>query len=264
VVAIRWPLVANAGDLDPLRTEPYVRVRWVRSRAELGSPDLIVLPGSKSTRADLDWFRTSGLAAAIEQLPAPVIAVCAGTQMVGRTIDDPHGAEGPAGSVDALGWLPLATSFEPYKVLDRPTGRVVSGPGAGNSVAGYRIHHGRVRALDPDLERWMTADDGSVLGWRSGRICATTLHALFEDDGFRPALLRWAAEKAGKRWSPGATGFGAYRLARLDLMADAIEAHVDLGRLATVIATATRPARGAPAQNAMTATDATTEEVTPR
>jgi adenosylcobyric acid synthase len=246
VVAIRWPLVANAGDLDPLRTEPWVRVRWVRSVAELGRPDLVVLPGSKSTRADLDWFRTSGLAAAIEQMPAPVVAVCAGTQMVGRTIDDPHGAEGPAGSVEALGWLPLATRFEPYKVLDRPTGRVVSEPGAGTSVAGYRIHHGRVRALDADpadLVQWMSADDGSVLGWRSDRICATTLHALFEDDAFRRAVLGWAAERAGKRWSPGATGFGAHRLARLDLMADAIEAHVDLDRLATVVASATRPPR---------------------
>jgi adenosylcobyric acid synthase len=244
VVAIRWPLIANAGDLDPLRTEPYVRVRWVRSVAELGRPDLVVLPGSKATRADLYWFRTSGLAAAVEALRAPVVAVCAGTQMVGRTIDDPHGAEGAAGSVDGLGWLPLATSFEPYKVLDRPTGRVVAEPGAGTQVAGYRIHHGRVRTLESessDLVPWMTADDGSVLGWRSGRICATTLHALFEDDAFRRAVLRWAADCAGKRWSPGATGFGAYRLARLDLMADAIETHVDLERLAAVMASASRP-----------------------
>jgi adenosylcobyric acid synthase len=237
VVAVRWPLVANAGDLDPLRIEPGVRVRWVRSVAELGRPDLVVLPGSKATRSDLDWFRSTGLAAAVERSAAPIVAVCAGTQMCGHVIDDPHGAEGPAGSVAALGWLPLATRFEPFKVLDRPTGEVIATPGEGTSVAGYRIHHGRVRALSAGLTPWMTAADGTVLGWRSGRIAATTLHALFEDDGFRAAVLGWAADLSGKRWAPGGARFADARMARLDAMADALEAHLDLDRLAGIIAT---------------------------
>ncbi|HEV7762742.1 MAG TPA: cobyric acid synthase [Acidimicrobiales bacterium] len=237
VVAVRWPLVANAGDLDPLRIEPHVRVRWVRSVAELGRPDLIVLPGSKATRADLDWFRRTGLAAAVERSDAAVVGVCAGTQMCGRVIDDPHGAEGPAGSVEALGWLPLASEFEPRKVLDRPTGRVVAEPGTGARVAGYRIHHGRVRSLSADLAPWMTADDGAVLGWRTDRICATTLHALFEDDGFRAAVLAWAAGRAGKRWTPSGAAFHAARMARLDGMADALESHLDLDRLVAIITT---------------------------
>ena len=241
VVAVRWPLVANAGDLDPLRIEPHVRVRWVRSVAELGRPDLIVLPGSKATRADLGWFRSTGLAAAVERSGAPIVAVCAGTQMCGRVIDDPHGAEGPPGSVAALGWLPLASTFEPFKVLDRPAGRVIAEPGAGTRVAGYRIHHGRVRSLpgDPaELVPWMTAHDGTVLGWRSGRIAATTLHALFEDDGFRAAVLRWAADRAGKRWSSSGASFHAERMARLDRMADALASHLDLAHLAGIIAEA--------------------------
>jgi adenosylcobyric acid synthase len=219
-------------------------VRWVRSVAELGRPDLVVLPGSKATRADLDWFRSSGLAAAVERSGAPIVAVCAGTQMCGRVIDDPHGAEGPPGTVAALGWLPLGSVFEPFKVLDRPTGRVIAEPGAGTRVAGYRIHHGRVRSLadDPaELVPWMTADDGTVLGWRSGRIAATTLHALFEDDGFRAAVLRWAADQAGKRWSSSGASFHAERMARLDRMADALASHLDLARLAEIIA------EGAPA-----------------
>jgi adenosylcobyric acid synthase len=237
VVAVRWPLVANAGDLDPLRIEPGVRVRWVRSVAELGRPDLVVLPGSKATRADLDWFRSTGLAAAVEASGAPVVAVCAGAQMCGRVIDDPHGAEGPPGSVEALGWLPLATTFEPLKVLDRPSGRVIAEPGAGTRVAGYRIHHGRVRSLaGADVVPWMSAADGRVLGWRSGRVAASTLHALFEDDGFRAAVLGWAAGLSGKRWGPGGARFHAARMARLDAMADAIEAHLDLGRLAAIVA----------------------------
>jgi adenosylcobyric acid synthase len=239
VVAVRWPLVANAGDLDPLRIEPRVRVRWARSPAELGAPDLIVLPGSKATRSDLDWFRSTGLAAAVERSAVPIVAVCAGTQMCGRRIDDPGGAEGPPGTVEGLGWLPLVTTFEPLKVLDRPAGRVIAEPGTGTRIAGYRIHHGRVGSVaGSGTTPWMTADDGAVLGWRSDRIAATTVHAVFEDDAFRAEVLGWAAGRAGKRWAPSGARFHAARMARLDAMADALEAHLDLDRLAEIIATA--------------------------
>lgn len=234
VVALRWPLVSNLGDLDPLRLEPGVHVRWVRSVAALGRPDLVVLPGSKATRSDLAWFRSSGLAAAVDRLGTPIVAVCAGLQMCGETLDDPAGVEGPPGRDDGLAWLPVASDFEGVKVLDRPAGVVVDGPGAGAGVAGYRIHHGRVRPT-ADLAPWLTAGDGSVLGWHEGRICGTTLHALFENDGLRAGILAWAAKLAGKAWSPSSLDFGAARLTRLDAMADAIEAHIDLDRLADII-----------------------------
>jgi len=246
VVAVRWPFVANAGDLDPLRLEPRVRVRWVRSVAELGRPDLVVLPGSKATRADLAWFRDRGLAAAIERLQLPVVAVCAGLQMSGRWIEDPAGVEGPPGRTDGLGWLPVATSFAAGKVLDRPVGiRAVAGPGTGQQTAGYRIHHGRVRLLaEGAADTWLVERDGMTLGWWAGRMCGTTLHALFEDDGFRSAVLEWAAAQAGKRWSASGVSFAAARMGRLDRIADAIEAHLDLDRLATLIASAAlEPAR---------------------
>ena len=241
VAAIRWPLVANAGDVDPLRLEPGVQVRWVRSVAELGRPDLVFLPGSKATRADLGWFRSSGLAAAVSRLDAPVVAVCAGLQMCGDVIADPKGVEGPPGTDAALGWLPVTSSFAGPKVLDRPTGRVISGPGAGSRVAGYRIHHGRVRSTDPGLTAWMLSDVGAPLGWHSGRIHATSLHALFEDDGFRAALLSHVADVAGKRWAPTGVDFAAARLARLDAAADALEAHLDIPHLTKIISSASGP-----------------------
>jgi adenosylcobyric acid synthase len=247
VVALRWPRVSNAGDLDPLRLEPGVHVRWVRSVPELGRPDLVVLPGSKNTRGDLDWFRSTGLAAAVERSDAAVLAVCAGLQMVGGAIDDPDGVEGPAGGDQGLGWLGVTTSFEGDKVLDRPTGHAAGGPGQGHQVAGYRIHHGRVRAeseggdhgrvrAEGEAAPWLVADGGEVLGWHAGRVVGTTLHGLFERDGFRAEVLGWAAERSGKQWSATGVDFAAARMERLDRIADALEAHLDLAALATLIA----------------------------
>ncbi len=237
VAAIRWPRVSNAGDIDPLRVEPYVAVRWVRSPADLGRPDLVVLPGSKDTRGDLAWFRSTGLAAAVDRAArgtTTVVAVCAGVQMLGGRIDDPGGVEGPAGADTGLGWLPLATRFDGNKVLDRPAGLAVAGPGAGQRVSGYRIHHGRVRPAGVAVP-WLVADGGEVLGWRAGGVCGTTLHGLLEDDGFRDAMLRWIADRSGKRWRPGNVRFAEARSARFDRIAAAIEAHVDLDRLCALI-----------------------------
>jgi adenosylcobyric acid synthase len=118
----------------------------VRSVAELGQPDLVILPGSKATRRDLDWFRQTGLARAVRSSGAAVVAICAGLQMCGTVIEDPDGVEGPPGSETGLGWLPVRTIFASPKILDRPAGTVVAGPASGQRVAGYRIHHGRVEA----------------------------------------------------------------------------------------------------------------------
>jgi adenosylcobyric acid synthase len=246
VAALRWPRVSNAGDLDPLRLEPDVRVRWVRSVAELGRPDLVVLPGSKDTRGDLAWFRSTGLAAAVECSDAAVVAVCAGLQMVGDRIDDPDGVEGPPGCDRGLGLLPVATEFSGDKVLDRPAGAAVDGPvpAAGQPVRGYRIHHGRVAATG-EATPWLTrhgqtpgSPGSEVLGWIAGRVVGTTLHGLFENDGLRAGVLRWTADRAGKRWAPSGLDFAAHRLARLDRMADAVGDHLDLDRLRALIAEA--------------------------
>jgi adenosylcobyric acid synthase len=237
VAAIRLPRVANAGDLDPLRLEPRVDVRWVRSPAALGRPDLVVLPGSKNTRGDLDWFRRSGLAAAVERAGAPVVAICAGLQMAGTAIEDPDGVEGPPGADGGLGWLPVATEFRGDKALDRPSGHAVDG---GEAVAGYRIHHGRVRACGPGAAPWLVADSGEVLGWRSPAVLGTTLHGLFEQDGFRAAVLGEVARRASKRWAAGGTDFAAARMDRLDRIADTLEAHLDLDRVGALIAAGDR------------------------
>ena len=162
VAVIRLPHIANFGDLDPQRVEPGVGVRLVRSPGELGRPHLVVLPGSKATRADLDWLRSAGLDTAIEGSGAPVVAVCAGAQMVGERIDDDGGIEGPPGSTAGLGWVRTTTAFAPGKVLDRPSAKAVSGAGAGEAVDGFRMHQGRI--ADVGAEPWLVTGDGDVVG----------------------------------------------------------------------------------------------------
>lgn len=242
VAVVRFPRVSNFGDLDPLRLEPGVSVRWVRSPAALGRPHLVVLPGSKATRDDLAWLRASGLAAAIEASGAPVLGICAGLQMLGRRIDDPGGVEGPPGALDGLGRLDVTTTFGPDKVLDRPHGAATAGgpgPGTGARAAGYRIHHGVVHGAGADP--WLVADDGTVLGWAGGRTVGTTLHGLFDEDELRGAIVAWAAEAAGLPRPTAPTDvprvrFAAAREARLDRIADTLTTHIDTDRLATIIA----------------------------
>jgi adenosylcobyric acid synthase len=236
VAVIRFPRISNFGDLDPLRIEPGVAVRWVRSAAELGRPQLIVMPGSKATRDDLQWFRATGLADAVESSGASIVCICAGVQMAGGRIDDQLGVEGFAGISEGLGWLPLTTTFEGDKVLDRPRGTATAGPGAGAAVTGYRIHHGRVAADDSAARPWLVDDDGAPLGWFSDRVLGTTLHALFENDRLRRAILGWAASRSGQT-PPVARpfSFADAREARIDRIADTLEANLDLDRVFALI-----------------------------
>lgn len=95
------------------------------------------------------------------------------------------------------------------------------------------------------MSPWLVAGDGMALGWYGGRICGTTLHALFESDEFRSRVLTWAADRAGKRWTPSGVSFDAARQARLDGIADALETHLDIDRVVDVITEGTYMVREA-------------------
>ncbi len=222
VAVIRFPRIANFTDLDPLAMEPGVGVRFVDRPAALGRPDLVVLPGTKATVSDLEWLQGRGLHTAIEACGARVLGICGGYQMMGRTIVDE--VESERGTVAGLGWLDAATVFKPTKVTRQRRGHALQ-----QRVTGYEIHHGRVTATDS----WIALDDAygaGPEGSQRGRFSGTTLHGLFEEDGFRSAFLGV---------EPSGVSFAAAREAQIDRLADMLEAHLDLAAIDSLIKEAT-------------------------
>ncbi len=232
VAVVRFPHISNATDLDALRIEPGVRIRWVYDAAGFGNPDLVILPGSKATVNDLAWLRARGLDVALQRTDATVLGMCAGYQMLGTTIDD--NVECMTGTVDGLAMLPVSTRFAQEKV-----NRLRSGHANGIPVQGYQIHHGKVRVdggdsfvvLDDD-----PADDTGVDGVRVGQVFGTTLHGLFDADEFRQHFLVQVATHRGKRWESNGVSLDVLRSVAVDHLADALDTHLDMAAIEQLIA----------------------------
>jgi adenosylcobyric acid synthase len=186
--------------------------------AVVAGADLVVLPGSRSTVADLAWLRERGLADALARRAerrAPVLGICGGYQMLAAVIDDRH--ESGAGTVPGLGLLPVRVDFSAEKALGRP-----SGSWAGTDVRGYEIHHG-VATVTGSAEPFLD-------GCRVGAVWGTMWHGTFENDDFRRSWLSQVAGATGSSWTPdtGAPGFSQRRENMIDLLADVIEERLDL------------------------------------
>jgi adenosylcobyric acid synthase len=220
VSVARLPRLSNFTDLDALAAEPGVLVRYATRPEELADADLVVLPGTRSTVADLDWLRRSGLADAVARHAAagrPVLGICGGHQMLARTITDD--VESRAGTVAGLGLLPTEVRFAREKTLGRPVGQALGQP-----VRGYEIHHGVV-AVDVSAEPFL---DGA----RAGAVFGTTWHGALENDGFRRAFLTEVARISGRRFAVAPdTDFAAVREARLDRLGDLVAEHADTDAL---------------------------------
>jgi adenosylcobyric acid synthase len=219
VAVPRLPRISNSTDVEALACEPGVAVRYVAEPSRLADADLVVLPGSKSTVADLDWLRATGLAEAIHghaSAGRPVLGICGGYQMLAQRIVDR--VESGRGAVDGLGLLDMEIHFEPVKHLARSAGEAL-----GHPVRGYEIHHGRVaRSAEPPLTIGI---DGAPEGADAGAVLGTHWHGLLENDEFRRTLLARVAP-AGFHVAPD-TRFAEVRAAQLDLLGDLVERHLD-------------------------------------
>jgi adenosylcobyric acid synthase len=228
VAVVKLPRISNFTDADALAAEPGVLVRFAERPADLADVDLVVLPGSRATVADLAWLRERGLAGAITERARarqPVLGICGGYQMLAEVIDDP--VESRQGRVDGLGLLPVRVVFGAAKRLGRPTGRALGAP-----VAGYEIHHGIAEVTDP-------AGHGSepfLDGCRRGAVWGTSWHGVLENDEFRRAFLAEVAALAGRDFTPApGTDFAALRQARLDVLGDLVADHLDTEALSRLI-----------------------------
>ena len=228
VGAIRLPRISNSTDIEALACEPGVLVRWVSEPADLADVDVIVIPGSKATVADLGWLRERGLADAIVAHPGVVLGICGGFQMLCRRIADT--VEIRCGTVEGLGLLDADIVFAEDKEL-----RHWVAP-----LAGYEIHHGQVARCTEAT--WFEAD-GSAHGYVRDRVFGTHWHGLLDNDDFRRNwLMAAAADRPGFRVAPDVS-VPARRDAQLDVMADLLTAHLDLDAVLGLLegATPTRP-----------------------
>ena len=241
IAVVGLPHISNFDDFDPLKYEEGVRLRYVETNDVLGEPDLVILPGTKATVADLDWLRRQGIACRIQALSkvgVAVIGICGGYQMLGKRILDPGGVESTIKGVDGLGLLPVETVFEGAKETHRVNGEVMEAPGVlekarGLPIEGYEIHMGRTVFSDdpagqmedavsrqaargaPAKERTEFTPafhirERSGQQWDRpdgamdirGRVLGTYIHGLFHNSALRRSILQSLAERKGVSLPP--------------------------------------------------------------
>lgn len=244
IVVIRLPRISNYDEFDLLGMERGVQVRFVGSVWEFGDPDLVIIPGTKSTLSDLSWLRSSGLAARILSHYASggaLMGICGGMQMMGLVLDDPDGIDGAAGKAEGLGLFSGLTFYKADKVVRWTNLTVASDRGLlrgmrGLTLKGYELHNGRTivqaesrpfRAFSSGGSWWAEGVQDAT-GWLLG----TYVHGLFEDHVFRRQVL---ANLANKKGMVLAFGEVPDRGKEYDRWADVLEEHLDMAYLASLV-----------------------------
>jgi adenosylcobyric acid synthase len=242
LAVIHLPRIANFDDFDPLSAEPGVRVRYVSDAAALGAPDAVIIPGTKSTMADLAWLRAQGLDEAIRALAGrgvAVVGICGGYQMLGQSVSDPAHVESNVGELAGLGLLPVKTTFAGEKATYQAQAKVTGSTGwlralTGQAIGGYEIHMGRTTGAQPWLE--ITARGGQPANQPDGataddgRVWGCYLHGLFANDNLRRTWLASLGWQHPTNTAP-ASGLDA----AFDRLADHVEGALDMAQLKEII-----------------------------
>jgi len=249
IAILDLPHISNFTDFDALAGEPDVGLRVVRAVAEIGMPDALIVPGSKNTLADLAHLRECGLDQAVARLArrqgCEVVGVCAGLQMLGKTIADPLGLESGLGGLEGFGLLPLATELVEEKTLLSTAARHVP---SGLLLNGYEIHHGVTGtgegAQGPPVLAVRTdagcGREGDAVAWGwSGEVWGTYLHGIFDADGFRRWWLNGLRAKKGlpslAEAADGQNPFDQALEESLDRLASVVRRALDMNAVYTLL-----------------------------
>ena len=229
IAVIRLPRISNFTDFNPLEYMEQVSVRYVSSPGQLGDADLIILPGTKNTMDDLLWMRQNGLEAAVQKYAAkgkPVLGICGGFQMLGRSIRDPLGVE-HGGQINGMGLLPLETEFAGEKTRTRTQGVLdrVDGPLAflsGQPFDGYEIHMG------------LTGTDRNLVNWKN--VYGTYLHGIFDRPETAQALISaLMREKGMDPEAVKALDIAAYKQQQYEILADGLRRSLDMDEVYRIV-----------------------------
>lgn len=235
IAILHLPKISNFTDFDPLEAETSINLRYVRPEDDLGKPDAVIIPGSKTTIADLQVLQGTGMATALNayfQQGGVIFGICGGFQMLGETLRDPDGLEGEAGDYTGLGLFPLETVITGEKVTRQREVKALF-PDSNTAITGYEIHQGRT-GFTSQVETLMPLFEDQELGFvnQARSLWGCYLHGLFENGSWRRQWLNLLRDKKGL--SPLETNVPHHRQQReevLDAVTDVIEKHLDLSPL---------------------------------
>ena len=236
IAVVRLPRISNFTDFLPLECHPLLGVRYVSRADELGVPDMVILPGTKSTMADLLWMRENGLEAAVQKLASrgtPVLGVCGGYQMLSEEITDLHGAEGALTALRGMGLLPCKTAFEPEKTRTRVGARVIGGPLEQAALDGYEIHMGMTEVRG---EPFCLLENGREDGCRSGNVFGTYLHGLFDSGELTEKLADWLCGRKGIQAGHAAPeSWRQHKEHQYDILAEGLRKALDMAAVRRIL-----------------------------
>lgn len=243
IAVIRLPRISNFTDFDVFNQYEGVTVRYVSRAGQLGRPDFIILPGTKSTIADLMWLRECGLEEEIRGCAAaglPVFGICGGYQMLGEQISDPDEIEG-GGKVSGMGLLPVKTVFRGEKRRMRVTGTVAKLSGAfkelsGQMFSGYEIHMGETVAAEPaGKEPFSHLSSGHGDGAYRADVYGTYVHGIFDERSVSETIVKALYRRKGLVYSQRALNRRDYRELQYERLARQVRANVDMERIYEIL-----------------------------
>ena len=251
IAVVRTPKISNFTDFDCLAGESDVSLYYVTDVNSLGSPDLIMLPGSKNTTEDLLCLRDSGLEAAIQKAVTsgtPLIGICGGYQMLGREIRDPHHTESQYDRVKGMGFLEMATEFSTEKLTSQVEANCHSWSFLGADISaaglkGYEIHMGETSFVGTDDFHPLTitrragkacqVQEGT--GRRDGLVFGTYIHGIFDHDGFRRMVINALRRKKGLKPLANTRNVYAEKQRSYDKLADIVRRSLDMDKLRSIM-----------------------------